>query len=100
MDMDMRMRQGALIGRCLEVQDAFAFAAPSEELGAVKLYCGDLYAYGGMLGKLDSGPVSRFTNCWNMLVKDVSGLPRSAHTVYIWWLSGLLYLTGYTCLLQ
>ena len=43
MEMDTRMRRGAYIGRSLEVQEAFTFAAPAETLGAVKLYCCDLY---------------------------------------------------------
>ena len=86
MDIDMRMRRGAFIGRCLEVQEAFSFAAPTEVLGAVKLYCGDLY--GGMLAKMDSEPVKQLTNCWNTCVKDVWGLPRNTHTVYTRWLSG------------
>jgi hypothetical protein len=83
--MDTRMRRGAFIGRCLEVQEAFAFAAPSEVLGAIKLYAGDLY--GGMLARLDSGPALQLTNCWNTAVKDVWGLPRSTHTVHARWLS-------------
>ena len=86
MEMDIRMRRGALIGRCLEVQEAFSFAAPPEVLAAVKLYCGDLY--GGMLYRLDSAPVKQLTNCWNTCVKDVWGVPRSTHSVYTRWLSG------------
>jgi hypothetical protein len=85
MDTDTRMRRGAFIGRCLEVQEAFSFAAPSEVLGAIKLYCGDLY--GGMLARLDGDPAKRLTNCWSTAIKDVWGLPRSAHTVYTRWLS-------------
>ena len=52
MTMDTNMRRGAFIGKCLEVQEAFSFAALAEVLGAVNLYCGDLY--GGMLARLDS----------------------------------------------
>ena len=83
--MDTRMRRGAFIGRCLEVQEAFAFATPSDVLGAIKLYCGDLY--GGMLARLDSAPALQLTNCWSTAVKDVWGLPRSTHTVHARWLS-------------
>ena len=86
MDTDVRMKRGALIGRCLEVQEAFSFAAPAEVLGAVKLYCGDLY--GGMLTRMDSGPVRQLTNCWNTCVKDVWGVPRNTHTVFTRWLAG------------
>ena len=85
MNTDTKMRRGAFIGRCLEVQEAFSFAAPSEVLGAIKLYCGDLY--GGMLSRLDGPAAIRLTNCWNIAVKDVWGLPRSAHTIYVRWLS-------------
>ena len=85
MDTDTRMRRGALIGRCLEVQETFNFAAPTEVLGAVKLYCGDLY--GGMLAKIDSEPVKQLTNCWNTCVKDVWGVPRNTHTVFTRWLA-------------
>jgi hypothetical protein len=85
MDTDTRMRRGAFIGRCLEVQEAFSFAAPSEVLGAIKLYCGDLY--GGMLARLDGDPAKKLTNCWNTAIKDIWGLPRSTHTVYTRWLS-------------
>ena len=41
MDLNTTMRRGAFIGRYLEVQESFSFAAPSEVLGAIKLYCGD-----------------------------------------------------------
>ena len=85
METDTRMRRGAFIGRCLEVQEAFSFAAPTEVLGAVKLYCGDLY--GGMLSPIDSETVKQLTNCWNTCVKDVWGLPRNTHTVFTRWLS-------------
>ena len=85
MDMDARIRRGAFIGRCLEIQESFGFAAPPEILGAVKMYCSDMY--GGMLYRLDSGPTRALTNCWNTTVKDVWGLPRSSHTVYARWLS-------------
>ena len=43
------MRRGAFIGKCLEVQEAFSFAALAEVLGAIKLYCGDFY--GGPAGQ-------------------------------------------------
>ena len=57
MCMDTTKRRRAFSGKFLEVQEAFAFAAPAEILGAVKLYCGDLY--GGMLARLVSlQPVS------------------------------------------
>jgi hypothetical protein len=85
MDPDVRMRRGALIGRCLEVQEAFGFAGPSEVLGAIKLYCGDLY--GGMLSRLDSDAVKQLTNCWFIAVKEVWGLPRSTHTANARYLS-------------
>ena len=45
------------------------FAAPAEVLGAVKLYCEDLY--GSMLAGLDSGPAGQLMNCWAKTVKDV-----------------------------
>ena len=51
MTIDINTRRGAFIGKCLEVQEAFSFAAPATVLGAIKLYCGDLY--GGMLDRLD-----------------------------------------------
>ena len=60
-------------------------AAPAEVLGAVKLYCGDLY--GGMLARLDSAPAGQLMNCWAKTVKDVWGLPRATHSVYARWLS-------------
>ena len=67
------------------MQECFAFAAPPEILGAVKLYCCDLY--GGMLTWLDGVSSNRLTNCWGTIVKDVWGLPRSTHRVFIPWLS-------------
>ena len=85
MTMDTSMRRGAFIGKTLEVQDAFSFAAPAEVLGAVKLYCGDLY--GGMLARLDGGPASQLMNCWGTTVKDVWGLSRATHSVHARWLS-------------
>ena len=50
MEMDTKTRRASFIGRCLEFQEAFSFATPGNTLGAVKLYCGDLY--GGMLARL------------------------------------------------
>ena len=52
MDADTNIRRGIFIGRCLEVQESLSFAATLDVLGAIKLYCGDLY--GGMLTCLDS----------------------------------------------
>ena len=37
MEMDTPMRRGAYIGRSLEEQEGFSFAALAETLGAVKL---------------------------------------------------------------
>ena len=56
MNADTNMRRGIFIGRCLEVQESLSFAAPSDVLGAIKLYCSDLY--GGMLTRLDSEQVA------------------------------------------
>ena len=84
MTMDTNMRRGAFIGKCMEVQEAFSFAAPAEVLGAVKLYCGDLY--GGMLARLDSPEATKLMNCWGTCVKDVWGLDRATHRVYTRWL--------------
>ena len=84
MTMDANMRRGAFIGKCLEVQEAFSFAAPAEVLGAIKLYCGDLY--GGMLARLDSPEATKLMNCWGTAVKDVWGLHRATHRVYARWL--------------
>ena len=85
MTMDTSMRRGAFIGKTLKVQDAFSFAAPSEVLGAVKLYCGDLY--GGMLARLDSAPARKLINRWGTTVEDVWGLARARHSMYARWLS-------------
>ena len=85
MTMDTSMRRGAYIGKTLEVQAAFNFAAPAEVLGAVKLYCGDLY--GGMLARLDSVPASQLMNCWAKTVKDMWGIPWATHSIYARWLS-------------
>ena len=85
MDMDSRIRRGTFIGNCLEIQEAFTFASPPEVLGAVKLYCADLY--GGMLARLDGVPATKVMNCWGVTVKDVWGLPRSTHSAFVPWLS-------------
>ena len=84
MTLDTTMRRGAFIGKCLEVQEAFSFAAPTEVLAAIKLYCGDLY--GGMLARLDSDEATKLMNCWGTAVKDVWGLHRATHRVYARWL--------------
>ena len=84
MEMDTRMRRGAYIGRSLEVQEAFSFAAPAETLEAVKLYCCDLY--GGMLADLGGQPATQLMNCWGTTVKDVWRVPRPTHRVYARWL--------------
>ena len=86
MEMDTRMRRASFIGRSLEVQEAFSFATPDDTLGAVKLYCGDLY--GGMLARLDSQAAIQLMNCWGVTVKDVWDVPRATHRVYARWLSG------------
>ena len=85
MDTDTNIRRGIFIGHCLEVQESLSFAAPLDVLGAIKLYCGDLY--GGILTCLDIEQVALLTNSWNTAVKDVWGLPRSTHRVYTKWLS-------------
>ena len=85
MQTNTKMRHGAFIGRCLEVQEAFSFAAPSEVLRAIKLYCSGLY--GGMLSRLYCLAATRLTKCWNIAVKDLWGLLRSANMVYVRWLS-------------
>ena len=86
LEMDTRMRRASFIGCCLEVQEAFSFASPNNTLGAVKLYCGDLY--GGMLARLDSTAATQLMNCWGITVKDVWDVPRATHRVYARWLSG------------
>ena len=86
MEMDTRMRRASFIGRCLEVQEAFSFATPDNTLGAVKLYCGDLY--GGMLARLDGVAATQLMNCWGVTVKDVWDVPRATHRVYARWLAG------------
>ena len=86
MEMDTGMRRASFIGRCLEVQEAFSFATPDDTLGAVKLYCGDLY--GGMLARLDSPAATQLMNCWGVAVKDVWDVPRATHSIYARWLSG------------
>ena len=51
----------------------------SEVLGAVKLYCGDLYW--GMLARLDSPEATKLNP-----VKKMWGLHRTTHSVYASWL--------------
>ena len=52
MAQDARMKRGSLICKSLEVRDSFGFAAPTQVLGAIKLFAFDLY--GGMLWRPDS----------------------------------------------
>ena len=85
MAMDARLKRGSFIGRSMEVCDAFAFAAPSQVLGAVKVYSADMY--GAMLWRLDSEPAQKFTRCWNTCVKNVWGLSRATHTATVRWLA-------------
>ena len=85
MTMDAKIKRGSFIGRSLEVCDSFAFAAPSQVLGAVKTYSSDMY--GAMLWRLDSEPAHQFTRCWNTCVKNVWGLSRATHTATVRWLS-------------
>ena len=59
-DKGLKHEEGAFIGQRLEVQEAFSFTVPSEVLGAVKLYCGDLY--GGMLARRDSPEATKLMN--------------------------------------
>ena len=67
--LDARLKRGSFIGQSLEVCNSFAFAAPSQVLGAVKVYSADMY--GAMLWRLDSEPAHQFTRCWNMCVERV-----------------------------
>ena len=85
MSMDSRMKRGSFIGRSLEVREAFSFAAPTQVLGAVKLFASDLY--GGMLWRLDDEPALQVTRCWHTCVKDVWGVSRATHTATVRWLS-------------
>ena len=73
------MGKASFIGKCLKVQEAFVFAAPSEVLGAVKLYCVDLS--GTMLARLDSDSATKPMNCWGVTVQDVWGILRATHRV-------------------
>ena len=86
MSMDARIKRGSYIGKSLEVMDSFNFAAPSEVLGAIKLFASDLY--GGMLWRLNSLEAEEVGCCWNTMVKDVWGLSRATHTYIVRWLSG------------
>ena len=65
--------------------DSFAFAAPTQILGAVKLFVSDLY--GGMLWRLDSQPAQQLMRCWNTCVRDAWGVSRATHTATVRWLS-------------
>ena len=85
MAMDANLKRGSYIGRSLEVCDSFAFAAPSQVLGAVKVYSADMY--GAMLWRLESEPAQKFTRCWNTTVKNVWGLSRATHTATVRWLA-------------
>ena len=85
MAQDAKMKRGSFIGRSLEVRDSFAFAAPTQVLGAVKLFASDLY--GGMLWRLDGEPALQVTRCWHTCVKDVWGVSRATHTSTVRWLS-------------
>ena len=85
MNMDARMKRGSFIGRSMEVMDSFAFAAPTQILGAVKLFVSDLY--GGMLWRLDSQPAQQLMRCWNTCVRDAWGVSRATHTATVRWLS-------------
>jgi hypothetical protein len=61
MNMDAHMKRGSFIGRSMEVMDSFAFAAPTQILGAVKLFVSDLY--GGMLWRLDGQLAQQLMRC-------------------------------------
>ena len=82
MAQDARMKRGSLICKSLEVRDSFGFAAPTQVLGAIKLFASDLY--GGMLLRLDSEEALQVTRCWHTCVKDVWGLSRATHTTVRW----------------
>jgi hypothetical protein len=75
MDLHVNRMRGALIGRYLDVQDAFGFASPNDVLAAIKLYCSDLD--GGLLA---SDPIRKLCNCWFRAVKTVWDLPLHTHT--------------------
>jgi hypothetical protein len=65
MEMDTRMRCGAYIGRSLEIQEAFSFAAPADVLAVIKLFC--CHLYGGMLARLAGPAAVQLMNCWGIL---------------------------------
>ena len=69
------MRRGTFIGKCMEVQEAFSFAAPTEVLDAFKLYCGDLY--GGMLARLDSPEATKLLSQWPKFFRSLLSGPSS-----------------------
>ena len=43
LDMDIREKKAYYISRCLDVQEAFLFAAPDEMLRAIELYAADMF---------------------------------------------------------
>ena len=78
------MRRGAFIGRCLEVQEAFSFVAPSEVLGST-----NLASYTAVTSLKACYPTWAVLQPADHLLEPCSEgcVPRSAHTVYVRWLS-------------
>ena len=79
MEMDIRQKKAAFIGKSTEVREAFAFAAPPDVLAAVKLYAADMY--GAMLWPLGDELATQVMNTWGVCVKLMWNLPRTPDVI-------------------
>ena len=81
MDQDAAVKRAKLITTSTEIRELFKFAAPSEVLKALKIYCNSFY--GSSLWDLGGQKAKQVFNTWNTSVKLVWGCPQWTRSYFV-----------------
>ena len=78
MEHDASVKRAQFIEKSVEVRNMFEWAAPTEVLHALKIYCSDLY--GSMLWDLGGDKAAQIFSAWDTAVKLTWSCPRWTRT--------------------
>ena len=81
MEQDAAVKRAKLITTSTEIRELFKFAAPSEVLKALKIYCNSFY--GSSLWDLGGQKAKQVFNTWNISVKLVWGCPQWTRLYFV-----------------
>ena len=81
MEQDASVKRAKLITTSTEIRELFKFAAPSEVLKALKIYCNSFY--GSSLWDLGGQKAKQVFNTWNTSVKLVWNCPQWTRTYFV-----------------